>query len=185
MLTLGIPSNPVMAMMIGAMVIQGIQPGPSVMTEQPVLFWGLIVSMWIGNLFLLILNLPLIGLWVRMISVPYHFLFPIIIVFCCIGVFSLNNSSFDVFLMAAFGLLGYIFRKLDAEPAPMLLAFILGPMMEEFLRRTLLLSNGNPFVLVSRPISAAMLAVALVLLVIVLSPAVSKKRQVAFQEEVL
>ena len=185
MLTLGIPSNPVMAMMIGAMVIQGIQPGPSVMTEQPVLFWGLIVSMWIGNLFLLILNLPLIGLWVRMISVPYHFLFPIIIVFCCIGVFSLNNSSFDVFLMAAFGLLGYIFRKLDAEPAPMLLAFILGPMMEEFLRRTLLLSNGNPFVLVSRPISAAMLAVALVLLVIVLSPAVSKKRQAAFQEEVL
>jgi TctA family transporter len=185
MLTLGIPSNPVMAMMIGAMVIQGIQPGPSVMTEQPVLFWGLIVSMWIGNLFLLILNLPLIGLWVRMISVPYHFLFPVIVVFCCIGVFSLNNSSFDVFLMAAFGLLGYIFRKLDAEPAPMLLAFILGPMMEEFLRRTLLLSNGNPFVLVSRPISAAMLAVALVLLVIVLSPAVSKKRQAAFQEEVL
>ena len=120
-----------------------------------------------------------------MISVPYHFLFPIIIVFCCIGVFSLNNSSFDVFLMAAFGLLGYIFRKLDAEPAPMLLAFILGPMMEEFLRRTLLLSNGNPFVLVSRPISAAMLAVALVLLVIVLSPAVSKKRQAAFQEEAL
>src|SRR5215203_954123 len=183
MLTLGIPSNPVMAMMIGAMMIQGIQPGPSVMTEQPTLFWGLIVSMWIGNLMLLVLNLPLIGLWVRMISIPYHFLYPAIIVFCAIGVFSLNNATFDVYLMALFGLCGYIFRKLDAEPAPMLLAFILGPMMEEFLRRAMLLSKGDPTVLVTRPISAVMLLFAAGLMVLVLSPAISKRREVAFQEE--
>jgi TctA family transporter len=183
MLTLGIPSNPVMALMIGAMIIQGIQPGPAVMTEQPSLFWGLIVSMWIGNLFLLILNLPLIGLWIRMITIPYHFLYPAIIVFCCIGVFSLQNSTFDVFLMALFGLCGYIFKKLDAEPAPMLLAFILGPMMEEFLRRAMLLSKGDPVILITRPISAVMLAMAAGLLLLVLSPVVSKKREAAFQEE--
>ena len=127
MLTLGIPSNPVMALMIGAMIIQGIQPGPSVMTEQPALFWGMIVSMWIGNLFLVILNLPMIGLWVRLIMVPYHLLYPSILVFCAIGVFSLNNSEFDVYLMALFGVLGYVFARLECEPAPMLLAFILGP----------------------------------------------------------
>jgi putative tricarboxylic transport membrane protein len=183
MLTLGVPSNPVMALMIGAMIIQGIQPGPTVMTEQPSLFWGLIVSMWVGNVMLLALNLPLIGLWVRMISIPYHLLFPMIIAFCSIGVFSLNNSSFDVYLMAIFGLLGYVFRKIDAEPAPLLLAFILGPMMEEFLRRTLLLSQGDPTVLVTRPISAVMLAVSLVLLVIVLLPAIRQKRDEAFDEE--
>ncbi|MFL5135491.1 MAG: tripartite tricarboxylate transporter permease [Microvirga sp.] len=183
MLTLGIPSNPVMALMIGAMIIQGIQPGPSVMTEQPALFWGIIASMWIGNLMLLILNLPLIGLWVKMISVPYHLLYPMILVFCCIGVFSLNNSSFDVYLMVLFGFLGYVFKKLDCEPAPMLLGFILGPMMEEFLRRALLLSKGDPMILVTRPISATMLVVALVLLALVLMPAFSKTREVAFQEE--
>jgi putative tricarboxylic transport membrane protein len=183
MLTLGIPSNPVMALMIGAMIIQGIQPGPSVMTEQPALFWGIIVSMWIGNLFLLVLNLPLIGLWVKMISVPYHLLYPMILVFCSIGVFSLNNAEFDVYLMLLFGLLGYIFRKLDCEPAPMLLGFILGPMMEEFLRRALLLSRGDPMVLITRPISAAMLVLAIVLLTLVLLPAFSKTREEAFQEE--
>jgi TctA family transporter len=183
MLTLGIPSNPVMALMIGAMIIQGIQPGPSVMTEQPTLFWGLIVSMWIGNLFLLVLNLPLIGLWVKMIAVPYHLLYPAIIVFCAIGVFSLNNSTFDIFLMGIFGLLGYVFRKLDAEPAPLLLAFILGPMMEEFLRRAMLLSKGDPSVLVTRPISAVMLLMALALLILVISPTISKKREEAFTEE--
>jgi TctA family transporter len=183
MLTLGIPSNPVMALMIGAMIIQGIQPGPSVMTEQPALFWGIIASMWIGNLMLLILNLPLIGLWVKMISVPYHLLYPMILVFCCIGVFSLNNSGFDVYLMVLFGFLGYVFKKLDCEPAPMLLGFILGPMMEEFLRRALLLSKGDPMILVTRPISATMLVVALVLLALVLMPAFSKTREVAFQEE--
>jgi putative tricarboxylic transport membrane protein len=183
MLTLGIPSNPVMALMIGALIIQGIQPGPAVMAEQPALFWGLIVSMWIGNLLLLVLNLPLIGLWVRMIAIPYHFLYPAILVFCAIGVFSLNNSTIDVYLMAAFGFLGYIFRKLDCEPAPMLLGFILGPMMEEYLRRTLLLSRGDPTVLLTQPISAAMLLVAAALLALVLAPVVRNTREVAFQEE--
>jgi putative tricarboxylic transport membrane protein len=183
MLTLGIPSNPVMALMIGAMIIQGIQPGPAVMTEQPTLFWGLIASMWIGNLMLLVLNLPLIGLWVRLISVPYHLLYPAIIVFCAIGVYSLSNATFDVFLMAVFGFLGYVFRKLDAEPAPLLLAFVLGPMMEEFLRRAMLLSKGDPTVLVTRPISAVMLILAVGLLVLVLSPTISKRREEAFQEE--
>ncbi|MET1083420.1 MAG: tripartite tricarboxylate transporter permease, partial [Burkholderiales bacterium] len=183
MLTLGIPSNPVMALMIGALIIQGIQPGPSVMTEQPQLFWGIIVSMWIGNFFLLVLNLPLIGLWVKMISVPYHFLYPAILVFCCIGVFSLNNSSFDVYLMALFGLAGYIFRKLECEPAPMLLGFILGPMMEEYLRRALLLSKGDPMVFLTRPISAVMLALAFGAIIVVLTPAIRKKRDEAFQEE--
>jgi putative tricarboxylic transport membrane protein len=183
MLTLGIPSNAVMALMIGAMIIQGIQPGPSVMTEQPALFWGLIASMWIGNLFLVILNLPLIGLWVKMISVPYHLLYPAILVFCAIGVFSLNNANFDVYLMALFGLLGYIFRKLDAEPAPMLLAFILGPMMEEFLRRALLISKGDPTILVTRPISLAMLIFAALLIGIVMMPTISKTREKAFREE--
>ena len=148
MLTLGIPSNPVMALMIGAMIIQGIQPGPAVMTEQPTLFWGLIASMWIGNFFLIVLNLPMIGLWVRMITVPYHHLFPAILLFCAIGVFSLNNSDFDIYLMALFGLFGYICAKLDAEPAPMLLGFIIGPMMEENLRRALLLSRSDPMVFI-------------------------------------
>jgi TctA family transporter len=183
MLTLGVPSNPVMALMIGAMIIQGIQPGPSVMTEQPALFWGLIVSMWVGNLMLLALNLPLIGLWVRMISIPYHFLFPMIVAFCSIGVFSLSNSTFDVYLMAIFGLLGYVFRKIDAEPAPLLLAFVLGPMMEEFLRRTLLLSLGDATVFFTRPISAIMLAISAILLLIVLLPSIRRKREEAFEEE--
>jgi TctA family transporter len=138
--------------------------------------------MWVGNLFLLLLNLPLIGLWVRMISIPYHLLYPMILVFCAIGVFSLSNQEFDAYLMTVFGLLGYVFKKLDCEPAPMLLGFILGPMMEEYLRRTLLLSKGDPLVLVTQPISAAMLALAAVALVIVLLPGVQKKRQEAFQE---
>jgi TctA family transporter len=183
MLTLGIPSNPVMALMIGAMIIQGIQPGPAVMTEQPTLFWGLIASMWIGNFFLIVLNLPMIGLWVRMIMVPYHHLFPAILMFCAIGVFSLNNSNFDVYLMALFGLFGYICAKLEAEPAPMLLGFIIGPMMEEYLRRALLLSHSDPMVFLQRPISATMLAFAVLALVVVLLPALRKKREEAFKEE--
>jgi putative tricarboxylic transport membrane protein len=182
MLTLGIPSNPVMALMIGAMIIQGIQPGPSVMNEQPQLFWGLIASMWVGNLMLLVLNLPLIGLWVRMIMVPYHLLYPMILVFCAIGVFSLSNTQFDVYLMVIFGALGYVFKKLDCEPAPMLLGFILGPMMEEYLRRALLIAKGDATVLVTRPISATMLALASALLVLVLLPSFSKTRQEAFKE---
>jgi TctA family transporter len=183
MLTLGIPSNPVMALMIGAMIIQGIQPGPSVITEQPALFWGIIVSMWIGNFFLIVLNLPLIGLWVRLIMVPYHYLFPLILVFCGIGVFSLNNSDFDILLMALFGFLGYVFAKLDCEPAPMLLGFILGPLMEEYLRRALIIGRGDWSVFVTNPISATMLAIAAVGMVFVLMPTVRKKRDEAFQEE--
>jgi putative tricarboxylic transport membrane protein len=183
LLTLGIPSNPVMALMIGAMIIQGITPGPAVMTEQPGLFWGIIVSMWIGNLFLVVLNLPLIGIWVKMISVPYHFLYPMILVFCCIGVFSLGNKLFDVYLLAGFGVLGYIFSKLKCEPAPLLLGFILGPMMEEYLRRALLLSRGDFSVLVTRPISATMLAIAAIALIVVFMPSIRKKREEAFHEE--
>ncbi len=183
MLTLGIPSNPVMALMIGAMIIQGVQPGPAVMTEQPALFWGLIVSMWIGNFFLVVLNLPMIGLWVRMIMVPYHRLYPAILMFCAIGVFSLNNSEFDVWLMALFGLFGYICAKLEAEPAPMLLGFIIGPMMEEYLRRALLLSHSDPLVFVQRPISATMLGLAVAAMVVVMLPAFRKKREEAFHEE--
>jgi len=183
MLTLGIPSNPVMALMIGAMIIQGIQPGPAVMTDQPTLFWGLIVSMWIGNFFLVVLNLPMIGLWVRMIMVPYHHLFPAILMFCSIGVFSLNNSDFDVYLMALFGLFGYICAKLQAEPAPMLLGFIIGPMMEEYLRRALLLSRSDPMVFIERPISATMLGMAVLAMIVVLLPSLRKKREEAFKEE--
>ncbi len=182
MLTLGIPANPVMALMIGAMMIQGIQPGPAVMTEQPSLFWGLIASMWMGNLMLLVLNLPLIGIWVKMISVPYHLLYPMILVFCSIGVFSLSNTVFDVYLMVVFGGLGYVFKKLDCEPAPMLLGFILGPMMEEYLRRALLIAKGDATVLVTRPISATMLMLAACLLVLVLLPAFGKTREEAFKE---
>ena len=182
MLTLGIPSNPVMALMIGAMIIQGIQPGPSVITEQPQLFWGIIVSMWIGNFFLVILNLPMIGMWVRLVSVPYQLLFPAILVFCAIGVFSLNNTEFDVYAMAVFGLIGYLFVKLDCEPAPMLLAYILGPMMEEYMRRALLLSRGDPTVFFTRPISATLLALGALAVIAASLPALHKKREEAFRE---
>jgi TctA family transporter len=152
------------------------------MIEQPALFWGLIMSMWIGNVFLLILNLPLIGLWVKMLSLPYHLLYPSVLVFCAIGVFSVANTELDVYFMAVFGLLGYIFKKLDAEPAPMLLGFILGPMMEEYLRRALLLSKGDPMVLIRRPISATMLALAILALLTVLMPVLRKTREKAFVE---
>jgi putative tricarboxylic transport membrane protein len=182
LLTLGIPSNPVSALMVGAMIVHGIQPGPSVINEQPALFWGMIVSMWIGNLFLVVLNYPLIGMWVRMIMIPYHFLYPGILVFCAIGVFSLKNAIFDVHLMALFGILGYVFSKLGCEPAPMLLAFILGPLMEEYLRRAMLLSRGNPWVFVQRPISATLLALAVLAMCAVLIPAFSKTREEAFAE---
>jgi putative tricarboxylic transport membrane protein len=182
MLTLGIPSNPVMALMIGAMVIQGIQPGPSVITEQPALFWGIIVSMWIGNLFLVILNLPMVGMWVRIVSVPYQYLFPAILVFCGIGVFSLNNTEFDIYLMALFGVVGYLFVKLDCEPAPMLLAFILGPMMEEYMRRALLLSRGDPMVFLQRPISATMLGLAALAIIVASLPTFYRKREETFRE---
>jgi TctA family transporter len=182
MLTLGIPSNPVMALMVGAMIIQGIQPGPSVISEQPALFWGIIVSMWIGNLFLVVLNLPLIGIWVRMIMVPYQLLYPAIVVFTAIGVFSLNNREFDIYLMAVFGVFGYVFAKLGCESAPMLLAFILGPLMEEYLRRAMLISRGDPWVFVQRPISVTLLALAVLAMLAVSLPSFSKTREVAFKE---
>jgi putative tricarboxylic transport membrane protein len=183
MLTLGIPSNPVMALMIGAMIIHGIQPGPLVMSKQPALFWGIVVSMWLGNFFLLILNLPLIGLWVRLLTVPYRLLYPAILVFCGIGVYSLNNALFDIYLMAIFGLLGYLFSKLECEPAPLMLGFILGPMLEEYVRRALLLAKGDPLTFVRRPISATLLAVALMAIFVVMMPALRKKREEAFRED--
>jgi len=183
LLTLGIPSNPVMALMIGAMMIQGIAPGPQVMTERPQLFWGMIASMWVGNLMLVVLNLPMIGIWIKLLTVPYRILYPAILLFCCVGVYSISNSPFDVMSTAIFGVVGYVFVKLECEPAPLILGFILGPLMEENLRRAMLLSRGNPITFVERPISAVMLAVALFLLLITIAPAVRKTREVAFVEE--
>ncbi|MDO8887072.1 MAG: tripartite tricarboxylate transporter permease [Hydrogenophaga sp.] len=183
LLTLGIPPNAVMALMVGAMTIHNIQPGPQVMTSNPELFWGLIASMWIGNLMLVVLNLPLIGVWVKLLSVPYRWLFPAILLFCAIGVYSTNNNSFDIWMVAIFGLIGYSFIKLGCEPAPLLLGLILGPMMEEYLRRALLISRGDWSVFVTRPISASLLAAALLLLVIVLLPSIKKKREEAFVED--
>ena len=183
MLTLGIPGNAVMALMIGALMIQGIAPGPQVMTEKPELFWGLIASMWIGNAMLVILNLPLIGMWIKLLTVPYRYLYPSILVFMAVGVFSLSNNPFDLVVMAVFGLLGYICTKLECEPAPMILGFILGPLMEENLRRAMLLSRGDPTVFITKPISAGFIIASLILLVIVALPALRKKRQEVFVEE--
>jgi crotonobetainyl-CoA:carnitine CoA-transferase CaiB-like acyl-CoA transferase len=171
MLTLGIPANPVMALMIGAMVIHGIVPGPNVVPEQPALFWGVIASMWIGNLMLVILNLPLIGLWVKLLKVPYYVLFPVITGFCAIGVYSVNSNVYDLYTVTIFGLMGYVLIKVRCEPAPLLLGFVLGPLLEENLRRALLLSHGDPTVFITRPISAILLVIALVVLAAVLIPA--------------
>ena len=182
LLTLGIPGNAVMALMIGAMMIQGIAPGPQVMTEKPDLFWGMIASMWVGNLMLVVLNLPMIGLWIKLLTVPYRILFPSILVFMAIGVYSLSNNPFDCLLMMLFGLLGYIFVKLECEPAPLLLGFILGPLMEENLRRAMLLSRGDPLVFFTKPISAGFLIASIVLLIILLLPNIRKKREEAFVE---
>jgi len=180
LLTLGIPSNPVMALMIGAMMIQGIAPGPQVMTERPELFWGMIASMWVGNLMLVVLNLPLIGLWIKLLTVPYRFLYPAIILFCSVGIYSISNSPWDVLMTSLWGIAGYIFAKLECEPAPLMLGFILGPLMEENLRRAMLLSRGDPIVFFTRPISLTMLVIAAFLLVIVIAPAVRSKREEAF-----
>ncbi len=182
LLTLGIPANPVMALMIGAMTIQGIIPGPQVMIRQPELVWGLIASMWIGNLMLLVINLPLVGVWVRLLRVPYRLLYPAIIVFCCIGGYSVNNSSFDVIATGAFGLVGYWFTKHDFEPAPMLLGLVLGPLMEENLRRAMIISDGSPAVFLTRPISASLLVVAALLLVVVTLPIIKRRRALVFVE---
>ena len=183
MLTLGIPANPVMALMIGALMIKNIIPGPDVATEQPALFWGLIASMWIGNLMLVLLNLPLVGLWVRLLTIPYYLLFPSIIAFCAIGVYSINNNPFDLYAVAVFGLLGYGLIKLGCEPAPLLLGFVLGPMLEENLRRAMIISRGDPSVFVTRPISAGLMLVAVGVLLILLLPGVARRREEVFHED--
>ncbi|NTF08920.1 tripartite tricarboxylate transporter permease [Agrobacterium rubi] len=177
MLSLGVPPNAIMALMIGALMIQGIQPGPSMIASQPDLFWGIVASMLIGNIMLVLLNLPLIGLWVKLLRVPYSLLFPIILVFCAIGTYSLNNSVFEVGLMAMFGVVGYGLRKLGCEMAPLMLGFVVGPMLEENIRRTMLTSAGDPSVFVTRPIAATMFAVAALLLVSMLLPAFTKRRE--------
>jgi TctA family transporter len=182
LLTLGIPPNVVIAMMAGAMIIHGIQPGPRVIISNPELFWGVIVSMWVGNLMLLILNLPLIGIWVKLLSVPYRVLYPAILLFCCIGIYSVNNNTFDIGLTAFFGFLGYLFAKLECEPAPLILGFVLGPMMEENLRRAMLLSRGDPSVFFTRPLSLAFLLMAFAMLIIVAVPAIRRRRKDAFGE---
>ncbi len=183
MLTLGLPSNAVMALMIGAMTIHGIAPGPQVMTQNPKLFWGLIVSMWVGNLMLLVINLPLVGLWVQLLKVPYRILFPAIVLFCATGVYVINLSAFEVYLMAAFGLIGLLLARCGCDPVPLLLGFILGPMMEENLRRALLLTNGDASVFFIRPVSAAFLILAAGLIALALLPTLGRKREQVFQEE--
>jgi putative tricarboxylic transport membrane protein len=183
LLTLGIPPNAVMAIMVGAMTIHGIVPGPQVINSNPDLFWGLITSMWIGNLMLLVINLPLIGIWVRLLKVPYRLLFPAIIIFCCIGVFSINGSTTDIVIMAAFSLLGYAMSKFGFEPAPLVLGMILGKMMEEALRQSMIISGGSFSIFVTRPISAALLLFAVMLLVIVLLPTIRRRREEIFVEE--
>jgi putative tricarboxylic transport membrane protein len=183
LLTLGIPPNAVMALMVGAMTIHNIQPGPQVMTSNPSLFWGLIVSMWIGNLMLVVLNLPMIGMWIKLLTVPYRMLYPAILLFCCIGVYSLSNSVFDVYMTALFGFMGYVLVKLECEPAPLMLGFILGPMMEENLRRAMLLSRGDPMTFFTRPISLGLMIAAAALLVLIMMPTLRKKREEVFVEE--
>jgi putative tricarboxylic transport membrane protein len=183
LLTLGIPENAVMALMVGAMTIHNIQPGPQVMTSNPALFWGLIASMWIGNLMLVVLNLPMIGIWIKLLRVPYRLLYPAILLFCSIGVYSINNNNMDIMMTVLFGLLGIIFVKLECEPAPLLLGFVLGPMMEENLRRALLLSRGDPTVFFTRPISLVMLLMAAGLVLLIVLPNFRKTRKAAFQEE--
>jgi TctA family transporter len=183
LLTLGIPPNAVMALMVGAMTIHNIQPGPQVMSSNPALFWGLIASMWIGNLMLIVLNLPMIGVWVKLLTIPYKHLYPAILVFCCIGVYTVNNTTFDIYLTAAFGIIGYLFTKLGCEGAPLLLGFVLGPMMEENFRRAMLLARGDFTVFFTRPLSLGLLIAAAALVVIVTLPAVKKTREEAFVEE--
>ncbi len=183
MLTLGIPSNAVMALMVGAMIIQGIQPGPEVMTKKPDLFWGMIASMWIGNAMLVIINLPMIGMWVKLLTVPYRYLAPAILLFCCIGAYSLQNSTFHVMQVAAFGVLGYIFVRLGCEGAPFLLGLVLGPQMEEYFRRAMLLSRGDAMVFLERPISLGLLITTALLLILMALPSIKKAREEAFQEE--
>jgi putative tricarboxylic transport membrane protein len=183
LLTLGIPPNAVMALMVGAMTIHGIVPGPQVMTKQPELFWGMITSMWLGNLMLVVINLPLVGVWVKLLQVPYRFLFPAILIFCSIGVYSINNAPFDCVITAVFGLVGYWLSKHDFEPAPMLLGFVLGPLMEENLRRAMLIARGDPTTFITRPISGTLIGIAVVLVAIAVLPTIARKRDEVFVEE--
>src|SRR6266852_4639916 len=182
LLTLGIPPNAVMALMVGAMTIHGIVPGPQVMSKQPELFWGMIASMWLGNLMLIVINLPLVGLWVSLLRVPYRLLYPSIIVFCCIGIYSINNSPFDVVIAAAYGVFGYWLIKHDFEPAPLLLGFVLGPLMEENLRRAMLIARGDATVFFTRPISGVLLSTAIILLIIAALPKIRRRRDEVFVE---
>ncbi len=182
MLTLGLPGNAVMALMIGALTIHGIQPGPQVMSERAELFWGMVASMWIGNLMLVIINLPLIGIWVQLLKVPYRMLYLAILLFCAIGTYAISNNTLDVMFTAMFGVLGYVLMRLGCEPAPMLLGFVLGPLMEENLRRAMRISGGDPMIFVDRPISLGLLIAAAILLVVVALPAIRSKREEAFQE---
>ena len=183
LLTLGLPAHPVMALMVGAFIIQGITPGPNVIVREPALFWGLIVSMWVGNLLLVMLNLPLIGIWVKFLTIPYRILFPAIVAFACIGTYSLNLNAFDVFAIVFFGILGYFLIKLGSEPAPLLLGFILGPLLEQHLRRALIISHGDPTVFLTRPISLALVIAAVIVLILAVLPAIRRQREVVFQEE--
>jgi putative tricarboxylic transport membrane protein len=177
LLTLGIPPNAVMALMVGAMTIHGIIPGPQVITGRPDLFWGMVASMWIGNLALLVINLPLVGVWVRLLKVPYRLMFPAILLFCCIGIYSVNNRPGDVLLMAGFGLSGHLLFKLGFEPAPLLLGFVLGRLLEEKLRQALMLSRGSFLPFVTRPVSLGLLLATLVVLLVALLPAGRKQRE--------
>jgi putative tricarboxylic transport membrane protein len=183
LLTLGVPANAVMALMVGAMMIHNIQPGPQVMTGNPSLFWGLVVSMWVGNAMLVVLNLPMIGIWIKLLAVPYRWLFPAIVLLCAIGVFSTNTNTFDIWIVGVFGVVGYLFIKLRLEPAPLLMGFVLGPMLEENLRRSLNLAHGNWSVFVTRPLSGALLAAAVILVAMMLLPGLRAKRKEAFVED--
>jgi len=183
MLSLGVPSNATMALMAGALIMQGIVPGPTVVSRNPDLFWGVITSMWIGNVMLLILNLPMIGIWVKLISIRYHVLFPAILAFCSIGVYSINNSIFDLYIVLGFGLAGYFLVRMGCELPPLMLGFILGPMVEDNLRRALILSQGDYFIFMQRPVALAMLIVAVVILAFSASPRLSQKRTVVFASE--
>ncbi len=182
LLTMGLPTSATMALMVGALTLHGIAPGPMIISRQPDLFWGLIASMFLGNAMLVIINLPMIGIWVRLLAVPYRILYLIIAVICAIGVYSVNNSAFDVYMTIGFTLLGYVLRKLDAEPAPLLMGFVLGPMVEENFRRSLITSHGDPMVFLQRPISLALLLISAGLLISIVVPQVRKRRVEVFQE---
>ena len=183
LLTLGLPPNAVMALMVGAMLIQGVVPGPQVIDRNPELFWGLIASMWIGNLMLLVINLPLIGLWVKLLRVPYRLLFPAIVLFCCIGIYSIGNTADMVYLTAVFGLVGYVLHKLDFEPAPLALGFVLGRLLEEKLRQALIISDGDPMVFLQSPLSLSLLVIGATALAISALPALRARRDEVFAEE--